>query len=67
MNVIFHDSGHWGLRLDILIWAQVGNLAKVLSVNDMDWYRGHRHGEGDVGIQRLQRKELISEGICKGT
>lgn len=43
----------------------MGNLAKVLSVNDMDWYRGHRHGEGDVNSEtpeeRTDMRECVKE------
>lgn len=52
---------------DILIWVQVGNLAKVLCVDDMDWYGGLRRGEGDVNSEtaeeRIDMRECVKEHI----
>lgn len=43
----------------------MGNLSRVLCVDDMDWYGGHRRGEGDVNSEtpeeRIDMRECVKE------
>lgn len=46
-----------------MIWVQVGNLAKVLCVDDMHWYGGLRCGEGDVNSEAAEERSDMRECV----